>query len=380
MARLGEVVTVVSSVREIVRPARFSGIEFPESVLPPASRVPEMEQLPTLDQGRPASPPADVSLFSSGNITAAAVKRALEPMRFPGEDAGKSLGEMAQRDLDAALKLLVDRAQYITGASGGAIALEENGAMICRATSGGCAPQRGSRLQVNSGLTGECVRMKQILRCDNAATDARVNLESCRSVGIVSVLVAPLVRDEKVIGVFELFADRTAAFEERDTVAVQRLGEMIQTAVAHAHAATRVEQRAFGEESNSAEAKSASQVPPNPHEQVAKEQTATTPQPQITPPKSSQAASNITESAAGHIAQQVSIHKCQSCGFPVSEGRKLCVECQEKEARGELSAVPAFLAQYGEREKSSGWLRANAYWIGMVLISAATAAVLVWLR
>src|SRR5580658_7999439 len=43
--------------------------------------------------------------------------------RFPGEDVGHSMAEMAQRDLDAALQLLADRAQYITGAGGAAIAL-----------------------------------------------------------------------------------------------------------------------------------------------------------------------------------------------------------------------------------------------------------------
>src|SRR5579862_161961 len=43
--------------------------------------------------------------------------------RFPADDSSKSLTEMAQRDLEAALQLLAERAQYITGASGAAIAL-----------------------------------------------------------------------------------------------------------------------------------------------------------------------------------------------------------------------------------------------------------------
>ena len=41
----------------------------------------------------------------------------------PGENGGRSLAEMAHRDLDAALQLLAERAQYITAASGAAIAL-----------------------------------------------------------------------------------------------------------------------------------------------------------------------------------------------------------------------------------------------------------------
>ena len=54
--------------------------------------------------------------------TAAALVVAREALRFPGEDGGKSLTEMARRDLDATLQLLAERAQYITGASGAAIA------------------------------------------------------------------------------------------------------------------------------------------------------------------------------------------------------------------------------------------------------------------
>ncbi len=57
------------------------------------------------------------------------------PARFPVEDGGRTLAEMAHQDLDAALQLLAERAQYITGASGAAIALRrsEHNDMICRA-------------------------------------------------------------------------------------------------------------------------------------------------------------------------------------------------------------------------------------------------------
>jgi len=77
--------------------------------------------------------------------------RTHERLQFPAEDGGKSLSEMAQRDLNAALQLLAERAQYITGASGAAIALREDEEMICRASAGPSAPALGAHLQVNSG-------------------------------------------------------------------------------------------------------------------------------------------------------------------------------------------------------------------------------------
>src|SRR5215469_3859621 len=153
--------------------------------------------------------------------------------RFPGEDGGKSLAEMAQKDLTATLQLLAEQAQYITGATGAAIALRDHGEMVCRASAGHSAPEVGSHLQVNSGLSGESVRTRETLRCDDAATDPRVNRESCEALGIASVVVMPLVHGDEVIGVFELFSDKTNAFETRDLVALERMGKMVFTALGH---------------------------------------------------------------------------------------------------------------------------------------------------
>src|SRR5882672_5058560 len=148
-------------------------------------------------------------------------------MRFPGEDGGRSLAEMAQRDLVATLQLLAERAQYITAATGSAIALRDAGQMVCRASAGPSAPEVGAQLQVNSGLSGESVRTKQTLRCDDAATDPRVNRESCEALGIASVVVMPLVQGDDVIGVFELFSDKDQVFDARDIAALERMGAMV---------------------------------------------------------------------------------------------------------------------------------------------------------
>src|SRR5579862_8437877 len=192
----------------------------------------------SLNPGQPRPVPLNPA---SNSGAAAAPARAREMLRFPGEDGGKSLSEMAQRDLDATLQLLVERAQYITGASGAAIALRQGETMVCCASSGASAPELGAHLQIDSGLSAESVKTRQILHCDDAENDPRVNRESCRALGIASVVVMPLVRDEEVYGVFELLSGRPRAFEERDHIALNRLAEMIQTAVEHSEAAKRAE-------------------------------------------------------------------------------------------------------------------------------------------
>jgi putative methionine-R-sulfoxide reductase with GAF domain len=158
-------------------------------------------------------------------------------VQFPAEDGGRSLAEMAQRDLAATLQLLAERAQYITGATGAAIALRDSGEMVCRASAGPSAPEVGTQLQINSGLSGESVRTRQTLRCDDAHTDERVNRESCEALGIRSVVVMPLLRDDQVLGVFELFSDKANIFEARDITALERMGFMVHTALEHSAAA-----------------------------------------------------------------------------------------------------------------------------------------------
>ena len=166
-------------------------------------------------------------------------------VHFSHEDRGRSLAEMAQRDLDAALQLLTDRAQYITGSSGAAIALRRSGTndMLCRASTGSNAPELGTLLSTEFGLSGESVRTRRALRCDDAERDARVNHDVCREVGIASVVVMPVVHDDEVLGVFELFSGRAHAFGERDLSALRRLSEMVETAVRLARASEGMTER-----------------------------------------------------------------------------------------------------------------------------------------
>ena len=298
--------------------------------------------------------------------------------RFAGDEGGKSLADMAQRDLEAALQLLAERAQYITGASGAAIALLENDEMICRASAGPSAPELGAEVQVKTGLTGESVRTRQVLRCDDAETDSRVNRESCRPLGIRSVMVMPLIRDEAVLGVFELMADRPQAFEERDITALERLAEMVLTGLDHADAAKRAQQEIA---TKNAEAV-AKQKEPEPAASVAtvaakEEAVSAIPTPTAAPEEP------VVIKAVEPKSQTLDkIRKCEACGFPVSEGRTLCLDCEAARASGESAAVPAdndtpaFLSHFGDQGRKQNWLQAHFYTIGTILMVALTLVLL----
>jgi len=180
-----------------------------------------MDHYSILDNNQAGPEPAPPNLVSAHLAPASMPTKAPGPplgpsvreaLRFPGEDGGKSLSQMAQRDLDATLQLLAERAQYITGASGAAIALRQGENMVCCASAGPSAPEMGAHLQIDSGLSAESVRTRKILICEDAENDPRVNRDSCRAFGVASVVVMPLVREEEVYGVFELLSGRPRAF------------------------------------------------------------------------------------------------------------------------------------------------------------------------
>jgi putative methionine-R-sulfoxide reductase with GAF domain len=346
-----------------------------------------MDHYSILDQGS-SHPASDLEPAGRGNdepgtnVSAGATSS----LPFPGEDGGKSLAEMAERDLNVALQLLAERAQYITGASGAAIALREGEELVCRARSGPSAPQLGTRLHMSSGLTGASVRAREILRCNDAATDPRVNQQSCRILGIASVMVMPLLRDQEVSGVFELLSDRTHAFEERDIVALQRLGEMIGTAIDHAEAGKRALKGISAPLPGPPEISAPSNQPPAEAQPSRVEALAVGKE---TSSESAKIEADSLPSPQATDAEKVrpklpNIGRCQACGFPVSGSRILCLDCEaaqasREQAPGSRTEAPAFLTGIGNPPPES-WLREHMYTIGIVLMVVLTGVLLLWLR
>jgi hypothetical protein len=135
----------------------------------------------------------------------------------------KSLGT----DLSAALRLIGERARSLTRGSSAAIGLEHKGAVICRASIGLGVPALGTKLDVNSGFAGECFRESRALRCDDAEIDPRVDLETCRRLGVRSMVAAPLRFERDTIGLLMVVAPEPFNFDEGDVAVVESLAHTV---------------------------------------------------------------------------------------------------------------------------------------------------------
>lgn len=135
----------------------------------------------------------------------------------------KELIAAGDHSLDAMLGTITDLARQLTGASGAALVMWKEGAMVCRARSGDTAPLLGAPLNEKAGISGECLRTGKVQHCSDTENDPLVDLEVCRSLGLRSIAVLPIRGWRGINGVLEVFSANPAAFTEQHIALLQQL-------------------------------------------------------------------------------------------------------------------------------------------------------------
>jgi EAL domain-containing protein (putative c-di-GMP-specific phosphodiesterase class I)/putative methionine-R-sulfoxide reductase with GAF domain len=132
-----------------------------------------------------------------------------------------------RRVLDAALRLMPD-------AEGASIQMVEGEDLVFGCTVGMLAPHGGIRVGMDGSLSGLAVRSGRPMRCDDAATDPRVDAEACARSGVQSSLNVPLTRDDHVVGVLTVCASRPRGFSTGDLERVAGLAGFVAAMVSAA--------------------------------------------------------------------------------------------------------------------------------------------------
>jgi len=141
--------------------------------------------------------------------------------------------------LDTVLETLADSACRLTGATGAAIAMWKDGAMICRGRSGDTAPPLGARLSADTGISGECLRTGRVQNCADTEDDPIVDLEVCRRLGLRSIVVLPIQGWRGINGIFEMFSTQPGTFTEQNIAFLKQLAALAERArAAKSHAAS----------------------------------------------------------------------------------------------------------------------------------------------
>jgi hypothetical protein len=286
------------------------------------------------------------------------------PVAAPVADSGApgfvSLRQSAATEFQASMQLLAERARFITGADSVAVALDQGGQFVYCAASGGSAPEPGTAADVTRHPLDECIKTGRATRLAVERLSGETSVQSFH-------LAVPLVKDEKVVGFFEL-APGACVFGDADIEAVNRLAAMAGTALEHLDAAEHTE-------SLIAEAE--------PEKPALRLRPALWHAPETAPLKPAQAASLLSSAPAD-------VHPCSVCGFPVSGVRIVCVDCDahrddpnydpRRDRNGYPKPDPNPAAELFALEKQESWIEAHGYTIASLLVTALTAAIIYWLR
>ncbi|MBW4487736.1 MAG: PAS domain S-box protein [Trichocoleus desertorum ATA4-8-CV12] len=140
----------------------------------------------------------------------------------------------AELDLLRVMTLIAERTQKITSATGAVILLPNGNDMVYRVASGTAAPHTGLRVSIDSSLSGQCFRTGEILRCDNAENDPRINHEVYHHVGARSMIAVPLRYERRISGVLKVLSSEVNAFSDQDAHTLRLMAGFIAAAVMHA--------------------------------------------------------------------------------------------------------------------------------------------------
>jgi hypothetical protein len=280
-----------------------------------------------------------------------ATKLAMEEQApAPSSFADLVLG--AKLELYACLQLLAERARFVTGASWSAIALREGEHLVYRAATGNNSPEIGTESDIspNSSLS------QPIIQSDRQS------------------LFGPVLRDGQMLGFVQL-GSNSFEFPDEDWRLVARIAELIETAIDHMQAAEHSRELILTQTASDEQVQELVFALPSAGEpeQLAPADPTEKPKPVVLfwhAPEGSQAASS---SAPIKPNSNIAVCLCQSCGFPVSHGRKICMECEE---RGRVAPAPLLF----NSENQASWIRAHGYTIASLLLPAVAAALIYWLR
>ncbi|XXF74966.1 ATP-binding protein [Myxococcaceae bacterium GXIMD 01537] len=141
---------------------------------------------------------------------------------------------LAGLELTKLTQLICERAQSLCGAEGSAVGFIEGEEICYRVTAGNCAPFQGFRLKTDRSLTGASLLRGEVLHTDDSESDARVNREATRAIGVRSMITVPLWRETQPIGALNVVSPRPNAFEDRDVRTLELLAGLLGAAMGNA--------------------------------------------------------------------------------------------------------------------------------------------------
>ena len=143
-------------------------------------------------------------------------------------------------DLDAVMTEVAVQAHRLTRADSAVVEMLDGDELLYRAVAGEAEKLQGLRMNAETSLSGRSVRSGEILWCQDAGTDPRVNLHVAREAGARSLVIVPLLLRRKAVGALKVYSGHPYAFGERELRVAQMLAGTLSSALVRAELFDRI--------------------------------------------------------------------------------------------------------------------------------------------
>jgi diguanylate cyclase (GGDEF)-like protein len=90
------------------------------------------------------------------------------------------------------------------------------------------------RMNAATSLSGRSIRSGEILWCQDAGSDPRVDFQAANEAGARSLVIVPLLQRRKAVGALKVYSGRPYAFGERELLVAQMMAGMLGSALVRA--------------------------------------------------------------------------------------------------------------------------------------------------
>jgi hypothetical protein len=128
---------------------------------------------------------------------------------------------------DHLLVEIVQHALRATRATGAAIALGQEGKRTCRAAAGYSASEIDAMINPRSSLPKACTFHGRMQICGNTRLASEMDADVCHRFGVRAIIVAPLLHQDRSLGLIAVFSRQPYAFGMRDVQVLEDLAERL---------------------------------------------------------------------------------------------------------------------------------------------------------
>ncbi|MGH7536955.1 MAG: PAS domain-containing protein, partial [Gemmatimonadales bacterium] len=139
-------------------------------------------------------------------------------------------------DLGAVMRAVAERLQALTQAAGAGVFVPDDDSLVLCEGSGIGARPVGLRVSLRGSLIGLCHSTGQLLRCDDARIDPRVDPETATALQLRSALVVPLLGESGVQAVVAIWSPRPRAFHDLHEHTLRLVAGLLSAAMERASA------------------------------------------------------------------------------------------------------------------------------------------------